>query len=48
MKKVKSKSPQVPKKSRRKMNVRFKVKLSPKKKEKEIFNPFGLDLSTNV
>lgn len=28
--------------------VSFRVKLSPKKKEKEVFNPFGLDLSSNV
>ena len=36
------------KKSPRKKAFKFKVKLSPKKVPKKVFNPFGMDLSTNV
>jgi len=35
------------KKSKRSPNMRFRLKKSPKK-DKNIFNPFGLDLSSNV
>ena len=34
--------------SPRKGVYKFKVKLSPKKVAKKVFNPFGMDLSTNV
>ena len=28
--------------------IQYKVKLSPKKVAKKVFNPFGIDLSSNV
>ena len=42
---LKTKSPG---KSPRKSPMKFKVKLTPKVKPKQVFNPFGLDLSSNV
>ena len=35
-------------KSSKRSPKKFKVKLSPKKVPKKVFNPFGIDLSTNV